>query len=372
MMTPPSTFVQNPAEVLRVYVGTYGQPNEEQGIYLFEMNTIDGRLAARGLAASIKNPSFMAIHPSLRYLYAVSEAGDFLGDVPGTVAAFAIDGASGKLTLINQQTSGGPGPCFLTVDRSGRTVLVANYGGGSVASLPIATDGFLGEPVSVIRHTGSSVDTSRQKQAHAHSIFLDSSGMLALAPDLGIDKVMLYRLDPATSSLTPHDPPFVDLDPGSGPRHLAFHPSGKFTYVLNELKSTVTQFSHGKTRRTLIPTRTISALPADFIGKSSSSEILVHPSGKFLYASNRGHDSIAIFEIDLATGRLALIGHEMTRGRIPRNFRFDPLGRFLIVANQGSNSLVVFQVHPELGTLTYTGVTADCVAPACVKFLAVA
>ena len=351
------------SQSVRVYVGTYTQPNRSEGIYLFELDLASGRLTPRDLAGKAENPSFLAIHPNRKVLYAAEEIES------GAISAFSIDPASGKLALVNKQPSGGATPCFVTVDRSGKAVLVANYGGGSVASLPLADDGALREPAAVIRHTGSSVNAERQKEPHAHSINLDTANRFAFAADLGIDKLLVYRFDPATAALAPHDPPSVALAPGAGPRHFAFHPGGKLAYAINELTSTVTTFAYDADAGRLRELQTISTLPGGVKAKNITAEVQVHPSGKFLYGSNRGHDSIAVFAIDQASGKLTPIGHQSTQGKTPRNFGIDPSGTYLIAANQDSDSLVVFKIDAASGALSATGVTVPCFSPVCVKFL---
>jgi 6-phosphogluconolactonase len=353
----------------RVYVGTYTNGKSE-GIYLLEMNLATGELADRGLAAKANSPSFVAIHPNRQFLYAVTESSNFQGKPTGAVGAFAIDEGSGKLTLLNQQPSGGAGPCHLIVDPSGKNVLVANYGGGSVACLPIDEEGRLEPPSSTIQHTGSSVNPNRQKEPHAHSINLDPAGRFAFAADLGVDKIFIYKFDAAKGTLTPNDPPSAAVEPGSGPRHFAFHPSGKFTYVINEITLTVTAFSYDSARGALTPIETTSTLPPDAKGQGfSTAEVVAHPSGKFLYGSNRGHDTIAAFAVDQKTGKLTRIENEPTQGKTPRNFAIDPTGRWLLAENQGSDTIVVFAINQETGELDASGVKVDVPSPVCVRFL---
>ena len=265
-----------------------------------------------------------------------TSSSEFNGKKGGGVSALAIDPASGKLTLLNQQSSVGSGPCHLTVDRAGKNVLVANYGSGSVACLPIQADGTLSAASSFIQHEGKSADASRQEGPHAHSINLDQANRFALVADLGLDQVRVYQFDAEKGELTPNDPPFATVAPGSGPRHLAFHPDGRFAYVISEMANTVTAFDYDAAKGTLTGIQTISTLPADFHGKSYTAEVQVHPSGKFVYGSNRGHDSIAIFAVDPATGKLTAAGHQSTLGKNPRNFALDPTGHYLLAENQDS------------------------------------
>jgi 6-phosphogluconolactonase len=356
-----------PAELL-VYVGTYTSA-KSQGIYMFRLNMETGDLTPAGVITGVTNPSFLAIHPTRKYLYAVSEVSDSDGRKTGGVTAFAIDPATGKLTQLNSQPSEGAGPCHLVVDRTGKTVLVANYGGGSVAALPVGDDGRLGKATASIQHKGSSVDPQRQSGPHAHSINVDQSNRFAVAADLGLDKLLIYKLDPAKGTLEPNEPPSVSVARGSGPRHFAFHPNGKFAYVINEMLCTVTAFSFDSQAGTLREIQTITTLPHEVRQGYSTAEVQVHPSGKFLYGSNRGHHSIAIFSIDLATGKLTAVGHEPTGGKTPRNFAIDPTGTFLLAENQDSDSIVVFRIDQRTGELKATGQPVQVPSPVCVRFL---
>jgi 6-phosphogluconolactonase len=357
-------------ETVLVYVGTYtGGPSK--GIYLFRMDPETGAVTAAGLAAETANPSFLAIHPGRRFLYAVGEVGEFGGKKTGAVSAFSVDPATGKLALLNQQPSQGAGPCHLVVDGQGKNVLVANYGGGSVAVLPIKADGSLEPPSCSFQHQGSSVNPQRQKAPHAHSINLDPAGRFAFAADLGLDKVLVYKFDPSLGTVIPHEPPAAPVAPGSGPRHFAFHPSGRSAYVINELANTVTVFSFDAAKGVLTEIQTVSTLPADFKGTSYTAEVVVTPDGKFLYGSNRGHDSLAIFSIDAATGKLTSVGHQPTGGKTPRNFAIDPGGRFLLAANQNSDTVSVFRIDPSSGKLQPVGAPFAAPKPVCVRFLPV-
>jgi 6-phosphogluconolactonase len=356
----------------RVYIGTYtGGPS--RGIYLLELDVASGALTSKGLAGESVNPSFLAVHPSRKWLYAVGEVNDFNDEKSGAVSAFTIDAASGTLSLLNQRSSRGQGPCYVTVDRTGKNALVANYNSGSVAVLPIGGDGRLGPATSFHQHTGSSIDTKRQQGPHGHSINLDAANHFAVAADLGLDELLVYRFDAAAGTLAPNDPPFTKLASGSGPRHFAFHPDGKHAYVINEMKLTVTAFDFDPDRGTLKEIQTISTVPPGVGGKGlSTAEVQVHPSGKFLYGSNRGHNTIAIFTIDPATGRLTAAGHQSTQGQTPRNFGIDPTGRYLLAANQGSDTVVVFRIDPETGGLKPTGGSVEVPKPVCVKFVPLA
>lgn len=353
---------------VRVYIGTYTRTGG-QGIYLSRLDLATGKLQPPELAAEVTNPSFLAIHPSRPLLYAVGEMGNFEGKNTGAVSAFSMDPVTGKLTLLNQQSSRGTGPCHLVVDRSGKNVLVANYGGGSIACLPIRPDGRLGEATSSIQHEGSSVHPQRQQGPHAHSINLDAAGRFAFAADLGLDKILIYRFDAAEGKLAPNDPPGADVVPGAGPRHFAFHPTGRYAYVINELNSTITAFTYDARRGRLGIRQTVSTLPAEFDGDNTTAEVQVHPSGRFLYGSNRGHDSIAAFAIDGRTGGLTPIGHQSTQGKAPRNFGIDPTGSYLLAANQGSNNIVVFRIDKQTGVLRPAGHSISVPMPVCIKML---
>ena len=311
----------------------------------------------------------MALHPNGRFLYAVNEVGNYKGPTSGGVSAFSIDRATGKLTFLNEVPSRGADPCYIIVDKTGKYVLVANYTGGSVAVFPVLEDGKLGEASAFVQHTGHGTNPSRQEGPHAHSIDLSPDNRLAMVDDLGLDELLVYKFDSAKGSLTPNDPPFAKLDPGAGPRHFALHPSGKFAYVISEMQSTVTVFSNDEKRGTLLHLQTISALPKDFTGQNDDAEIQMHPSGKFLYASNRGSDTIAVFAIDLSKGTLTPVEYTPTQGKIPRSFEIDPTGKFLFAANQKSDNIVVFRIDVKTGRLTPTGQVLDVGSPVCVKFL---
>ena len=354
------------AEKVRVYVGTYTDETT-RGIYLSEFDSATGQLLPAQLAAEVKNPSFVALHPNGKYLYSVSEIADFQGKPVGGVTAFKIHPATGLLTLLNQQSSAGAGPCHLVVDAAGKNVLVANYGGGSVSVLPIAPNGQLSPASSSIQHHGSSVNKQRQEAPHAHSINLDPANKFAFAADLGLDKVLIYQFNRDKGLIIVNDPPAGIVSPGSGPRHFALHSSGKFAFVNNELTSSVTSFAYDATRGGLTEIQTLSTLPEPTPGNSTA-ETVVHPTGKFVYVSNRGHNSLAIFECDATTGKLTAMGHQSTEGKTPRNFNIDPSGRYILAANQDSNTVVVLKIDSSTGQLTSTGNSINVGRPVCIRF----
>ncbi|MBC7352631.1 MAG: lactonase family protein [Thermogutta sp.] len=349
-----------------VFYGTYTR-GTSKGIYVSRFNAEEGTLSEPVLAAEAQNPSFLALHPQKPLLYAVGELWEMSGRRTGSVSAFAVDVRSGRLSLINQQPSGGSGPCHVSVDATGRFVLVANYGGGSVAVLPVSPDGGLGPTVCLIKQEGKSVHPTRQTSPHAHQIGFNPTGKLVVVPDLGLDQVLLFDWDGTRGQLTPHKPPFVQVPPGSGPRHFAFHPSGKVLYVLNELTTTVSIFAcdDGGPSRLL---QSVSALPADFTGQNTAAEIAVHPTGRFVYTSNRGHDSVAVFAVSDGGKRLELKINVSTQGKTPRFIGVDPTGRYLLAANQDTNNVVIFKIDSETGIPTPTGKQVSVGAPVCLVF----
>jgi 6-phosphogluconolactonase len=352
-----------------VYFGTYTAA-KSKGIYLSQFDAGTGKLSSPELVAETKNPSFLAISPNRRFLYAVSEISGSGGKNEGAVSAFTRDPKTGKLTFLNQQPSGGGGPCHVSLDRAGRFVLAANYGTGSIAALPVQMDGKLGPAAAVIQHTGSSINPQRQAGPHAHFITTDPTSQYVLACDLGLDKVLVYWFAPRSAEpLTANKPPSISIKPGSGPRHLAFHPDGRHIYLVNEMSSTLTSLSYNPDNGTLEEAQTLSTLPDKFEGHNSGAEVQVHPSGKFVYSSNRGHDSIAIFAVDPKTSRLKPVGHQSTQGKTPRHFALDPSGKWLVAENQDSNSVVVFAVDKASGKLTPTGQTVEVGSPVCAVFV---
>jgi 6-phosphogluconolactonase len=352
-----------------VFVGTYTD-GKSKGIYRMVLDTASGKLSEPTLAATASNPSFLAVHPSGKYLYAVNEGpGPRKG---GGVTSFALDPKTGELTRLNQESTIGDGPCHLVVDAAGKNVLVANYGGGSVAVLPIGPDGELGPASDFVQHKGTVFDRKRQGAPHAHSINLDKANHFAVVADLGLDRVYVYRFDPVHGKLTPNDPPSTKVKDRSGPRHFAFHPDGKHAYVINEIDCTVTVFDYDPDHGTLTAVHSIPTMPIAVGPRHSTAEVVVHPSGKFLYGSNRGHDSLAVYGIEPETGRLKLVEYESTQGKTPRNFAVDPTGSYVLAENMGSGTVVVFKVDPETGALEPTGQTVEIPAACCVKFLPIA
>jgi 6-phosphogluconolactonase len=354
-----------------VYLGTY-TGKESKGIYVSRLEMATGRLSPPQLAAETPSPSYLAIHATKRFLYAANEVSTFGGKDTGSVSAFAIDRTSGLLTPLNQQPSVGRGPVYVVVDATGRNLLVANYGGGSVAVLPLAADGTLRPASAFVQHTGSGPDPKRQTAPRAHSINLDPGNRFAYAADLGIDKVLIYRFDADRGTLVANDPPFAAVRPAAGPRHFAFHPSGRFAYVINELNMTLTAFAANAERGGLTEIETVSTLPPGEAVKEgfSTADVQVHPSGRFLFGSNRGRDSIVVFAIDNKTGTLTYVENESTQGSTPRGFGIDPSGRYLLAANQRSDSVVVFRIDQKTGRLEPAGNTIRVPSPVCVKFVA--
>jgi 6-phosphogluconolactonase len=353
------------------YVGTYTGP-KSKGLYVAKFDARTGTLSEPQLAAETPSPSFLAVDPQNRFLYAVNEVDQFEGQKTGSVTGFSIDHESGTLQPINTKPSGGAGPCHLAVDGCSRDVLVANYAAGSVEVLPIDDKGRLGNATTVIQHQGSGPDKQRQEGPHAHCITLDPGNHFALVNDLGLDKVLVYRWDSRAGKLTPNNPPSASVAPGAGPRHLAFSEDGKFAYVNNEMGLSVTAFRYDAKRGVLSEIQTLPTVPEGTpAAGNSTAEVRVHPSGKFVYVSNRGPDSIAIFRRDEKTGRLTAAGYQATQGKTPRSFSIDPTGQYLLAANQNSDNVVVFKIDPKTGQLAPTGTTVSVPSPVCVQFVPV-
>ena len=351
------------------YVGTYTTKQESKGIYAYNFNPATGEFTSIGLVAETTDPSFVAVHPDGKHLYAVNEVGDFNGQKSGAISSFEIDRKSGKLKFLNQVSTHGAGPCFVSLDKTGRFVLVANYDGGSVATFEIEPDGSLSLAKGFVQHSGSGTDKERQEGPHAHWIATSPDNRFALVADLGLDDVLVYKFDDVQGKLTPNSPPYAQVKAGSGPRHLAFAPNGKFAYLITEMASTVVAFSYNAEKGTLTTLQTLPNLPKDYTGLKEAAEITVHPNGKFVYASNRGSaNSIGAYKIDGAKGTLTPIGIFPTGGKIPRHFTIDPTGKFLIAANADSNNLVTFKIDENTGALTPTGKEVSAPSPQCIAF----
>jgi len=350
-----------------VYVGTYTR-QDSKGIYAYRFQPATGKLTSIGLAGETENPSFLALHPNHRFLYAVNEISNYEGQSAGSISSFSIDVKTGMLASLNKMNTRGTIPAHLVVDKTGKSLLVANYGTGSVAAFPLNADGSLGAASAFVQHTGSSTGP-RQRGPHAHAVALSPDNRFVFVPDLGLDQVLSYRLDPAKGTLTPNDPPFAKVTQGSGPRHFVFHPNGRFAYTLSEMGSLVTVFAYDHVGGTLRDLQTISTLPKDFSGTNNAAELEVHPNGRFLCASNRGHDSIAVFAIDPRANTLTLVEHVPTQGKMPRNFAIDPTGAYLLAANQNTNNIVLFRIDQKTGRLTPTGDDLKTPSPVCVIFL---
>jgi 6-phosphogluconolactonase len=368
LLIAPTSLAQSPSsERMWVFIGTYTGKKSE-GIYRVELDPATGKLGQPELAAKVTSPSFLAISPDRTRLFCVGEIDNFNGKKAGGVSSFSLDAKTGDLKLINQQSSVGAGPCHIVCDKTGKNVLVANYAGGSAAVLPVDKDGKLGEASCFIQHKGSSVDKDRQEGPHAHSVNLDAANKFAVVADLGLDKVLVYKFDSAAGKIAANDPAAVDLAPGDGPRHFAFHPNGKFAYVNNEMTSSLTAMTYSAAKGKFTKLNTLSTLPAPHKGNSTA-ETVVHPNGKFVYTSNRGHNSIAIFAIDQSTGEIKALGHQGEGVKIPRNFNIDPTGKWMVVANQDGDSIIVYAIDDKTGKLTPTGQKAEVGSPVCVKFV---
>jgi 6-phosphogluconolactonase len=351
-----------------VFTGTYTSGSTSKGIYSYRFDTANGKLKTLGTAAETTNPSFLADDPKHRFLYAVNEG----GQGGNAISSFAIDPKTGKLTFLNQVSSNGNSPCHLALDHTGRWLAVANYGSGTMALYPVRPDGRLGEAVSIEKHEGSSVNPARQKGPHAHQVVFSPDNRFLLLADLGLDKIFVYRFDAAKGSLTANDPAFAMVPPGAGVRHIAFHPNGRVVYAVNEMGSSVTAFHYDPVQGVLESFQTLSTLPESFKGRSSGAEIAVDRKGAVVYASNRGNDTIAVFNIDPVRFTLTAVDHAPVLGRTPRHFALDPTGEYLLVANQDSNDLALFKVQTSTGQLQPASrVVTDVAKPVCVLFVPV-
>lgn len=351
----------------RVFVGTY-TGGESQGIYSFSFDASEEKAGSFRLVAEAENPSFLALHPNRRFLYAVNEVNEFDGESSGAVGAYQIQ-PDGSLLFLNRAATGGGAPCHLVMEATGTFLLVANYNGGSVSVFRLGGDGFIQGRTELVRHLGRGRHPRRQRRPHAHSVNLDVSNRYVAVADLGVDKVFVYPLDVVTGRLHLAKASATSLPPGSGPRHFAFHPQGKLAFVNGELSSSLTSLRWDSAEGTLELLDTKSTLPADFVGGNSTAEVRAHPNGKFVYVSNRGHDSIAVFGVDAATGRLTPIEREPTQGQTPRHFGISPCGDYLLAANQKSHSIVVFRIDSATGKLEATGLKVKAPAPVCIQFL---
>lgn len=372
LVMPPLPLKANspkttPSNSYLMYVGTYTK-GASKGIYVYRYDIESGKSTSLGLAAETVNPSFLAADPMHRFLYAVNEVGNYQGQTSGAVSSFSIDHKSGKLTFLNEVASRGADPCYLAVDKAGKFLLVANYTSGNLAVFPISKNGSLGESSAFVQHRGKGANPERQEGPHAHWIETTSDNRFAIAADLGLDELLVYNFDAARGTLTAHAPP-GKAETGSGPRHLAIQPDSKFVYAVNELKSSVTTFSFNSSTGALQAVGTVSTLPQNFTGQNDAAEIQLYPNGKFLYASNRGDDSIAAFSVDQSTGHLKLIGHYPTQGKTPRNFVINPTGSRLLVANEDSDNIVVFRIDSETGRLTPTGEVISVPSPVSILFV---
>jgi 6-phosphogluconolactonase len=350
------------------FVGTFTTGKSvSKGIYAFRLQTQGLEVAQNitlvplGLAAETPNPAFLEVDTKRRVVFAANDLHEWEGKPSGAVSAFAVEAGTGKLVLLNQQASGGAAPCFLTLDRDGKNLLVANCIGGSVAVLPVAADGRLGAATELAQHPG--------KGPHTHGVALSPDNRFAFACDMGLDRVMGYRFDAGKGKLTPLAPAIVALPAGTGPRHMVFRPDGKFAYVVGTKKSTVTVFAFDASSGGLREVETVSTLPPSYDGANTAAELAVHPSGKFLYASNRGHNSVVLFAIDAAKGTLSFVEEQGTGGKTPRHFGIAPGAKHLAIANQESDSVLVCRIDAGNGRLKPSGVFASVSAPACVKFL---
>ena len=352
----------------QVFIGTY-TGGDSKGIYRLDLDMKTGAVSPAVMVAETPNPSFLAVHPSGRFIYAANELETFKEEPTGSVSAFEI-GEDGHLTFLNEQASGGGAPCHVLLDKAGRHVFAANYSGGSISVFPVQADGRLDSAVTRVQHQGSSVNPKRQKGPHAHGIYLGPGERHVLVADLGLDQVLVYRYNPKTGGLIAAEPPHASVKPGAGPRHLAIHPRGGHVYVLNEIDCTITPFKYQGSRGLARESDSVSTLPAGVETRAgfSTAEIAVHPSGRFLYSSNRGHDTIAVFALEKGGSLLRPVEHEATGGRTPRNFGIDPTGTYLLAANQSSGNVVVFRIDPKSGELTPTGHEVKVPNPVCVVF----
>jgi 6-phosphogluconolactonase len=365
--TAQTTKFRQEAKNYFMYVGGYSSPTSK-GIYGYRYDANSASFTPLVLSAAVHNPSWIVTDPQHRTLYAVSEIGN-AGNENAYISSFSIDAKTGSLTFLNKMDSGGGGACHLVVDKTGKILFVANYGSGSVASFEILPDGSIGKQTGFDQHAGSGIDRVRQKGPHAHSVVLSSDNRFLFVPDLGTDRIMIYKVDAAKKTFTPNDPASASVRAGLGPRHMVFGVGDKFAYVVCEMGSSVAVFSYDRPSGILTPVQTIANLPPDFKGEDNSAEVQVDRTGHFLYASNRGNDSLTIFGIDQSKGTLTKLGLTPSQGKIPRNFAIDPAGRHLLVANQKSDDIVVFAVDQKSGALTLTEGKLNMYSPVCILFV---
>ncbi len=362
--TPPRIFPTILSKETLVFVGSYTQGPSE-GIYTYSWSS--GALQHLSTVSSV-NPSYLAIEPGRRFLFSVNEIRDHDGKLGGGVSSFEIDKRTGSLTLLSQQPSLGGDPCYITTDRTGRFVLVANYASGTVGVIPVGADGYLDTPLDFAQHIGPG-NHPRNPGPHCHCVEVDPTNRFVFVCDAGLDKVMIYRFDSRSGSLDPCPDPWVDARREAGPRHITFHPTYKWAYVITESGTTIVAYAYDPSRGTLQELQIVPTLPEGFTGRNSCADIHVTPSGKFVYGSNRGHDSVVIYAIDETTGKLNYVGHESTQGRTPRNFAIDPTGSYLLAANQNTDNIVTFGIDPQTGKLQSTGKIVQVSKPVCIKFM---
>ncbi|NJN25500.1 MAG: lactonase family protein [Cyclobacteriaceae bacterium] len=363
---PYMTKAQKNQDQFYLYVGVYTQ-SEEEGIVVYRFDALQGALHYMSTTQGVKNPSYLAIDARRNHLLAVNEIEVYKGQKTGAVSSFNINPANGSLSLINQEASGGASPCYISIDKGGRYAYVANYGGGNVAMLPVLPDGTI-EPFSDLQlHRGSGTVAGRQDKPHAHASMIAPNNQMVVVVDLGIDKVITYDIDAKGGKLVQMNE--FNMQDGSGPRHLAFHPKGKFVYIISELSSTISACTWDAKSGQISELMKVSTLPVDYEGNNSCADIHISPDGRHLYGSNRGHNSIAIFDIDQDTGSITATGHRSVNGKTPRNFVIDPTGKFMLVANQDSNNIVVFKIDKESGMLKSNGVEVAVSKPVCLKLM---
>jgi 6-phosphogluconolactonase len=349
-----------------VYIGTHALGTGSPGIFAYRFAPASGEVRSIGLVKQMANPFFLAVDPGRKYLY----AGTIIdGRTPDSVTSFAIDRSNGALRLLNSVSSRGTSACYLVADHTGKMLMVADYADGKVAAFSLHRDGRIGETGGLVQHHGSSVDPERQSSSHPHAVVLSPDNRFAFVPDLGLDQIRIYRIDPVNARLTENDPPFAKVNPGSGPRHMAFAPDGKFAYVVNELQSTVTVFAYDAARGSLAAQQTVSTLPPGYEGKNTAAEIEIDEAGLFVYASNRGHDSIVVFSIDQTTGMITPVAYVPSGGREPWSFKIDPTGGYLLAANKETHNVVIFRLDPKTGLPKPTGKSIDVPSPVCLQFV---